>query len=79
MQQLILKTNVEQSKIDALLHFLKSWNIEAELKTIPSPAPKKNGAFTLSAGIWKDYNVDGTELRKKAWDRNKLYSAIPIF
>jgi hypothetical protein len=33
MQQLILKKDIEQTKIDALLDFLKLWNIEAEFKT----------------------------------------------
>jgi hypothetical protein len=41
MQQLILKKDIEQSKMDALLYFLKSWNIDAELKTSPIVAKKK--------------------------------------
>lgn len=34
MTQIILKDDIEQSKIDALLFFLKSWDIDVELKTI---------------------------------------------
>lgn len=70
MQQLILKKDIEQTKMDALLYFLKSWNIEAELITSPIVAKKKTG-FSLSAGIWKDYNIDANELRAQAWNRNK--------
>lgn len=70
MQQLILKKDIEQTKMDALLYFLKSWNIEAELKTSPIVAKKKS-AFSLSAGMWKDYNIDANELRTQAWNRNK--------
>ncbi len=70
MQHLILKKDIEQSKMDALLHFLKSWDIEAELKTSPVVAKKKSD-FSLSAGIWKDYNIDADELRTQAWNRNK--------
>jgi hypothetical protein len=70
MQQLILKKDIDQSKMDALLYFLKSWDIEAELKTSPVAAKKKSD-FSLSAGIWKDYNIDADELRTQAWNRNK--------
>jgi len=71
MQQLILKNDVSPGKMDALLQFLNSWGIEAELQTTELPAGKKKNEFTLSAGIWKDYNIDAGELRKQAWNRNK--------
>jgi hypothetical protein len=70
MQHLILIKDIEQSKMDALLYFLKSWDIEAELKTSPIVAKEKSD-FSLSVGIWKDYNIDANELRTKAWNRNK--------
>ena len=70
MQQLILKKDIDQSKMDALLYFLKSWNIEAELITKPKTTKKKND-FSLSAGLWKDCNIDSVELRAQAWGRNK--------
>jgi hypothetical protein len=70
MQQLILKKDIEQTKMDALLYFLKSWNIEAELKTSPIVAKKKSN-FSLSVGMWKDYNIDANKLRTHAWSRNK--------
>ena len=70
MQQLILKKDIEQSKIDALLYFLKCWNIEAELITRPKTTKKKND-FSLSVGLWKDFNIDAVELRSQSWKRNK--------
>ena len=71
MVQLILKNNIGQNKIEALLHFLKSWDIDAEVKiTTPDNAKKKN-AFSLSTGIWKDYLIDSNNLRKQAWNREK--------
>ena len=45
MIQLILKNNIEQNKIEALLSLLKSWNIEAEIKTIPPVVIKKEKEF----------------------------------
>ena len=68
MQQLILKTDIEPSKMEALLHFLKSWNIEAELKT-STAVTKKADEFSLNTGLWKDHNIEANELRTQAWSR----------
>lgn len=68
MQQLIIKNDIEQSKIDALLQFLKSWDIDAEFKS-SSLAIKKKDNFSLSAGMWKDYDLNASELRNQAWNR----------
>jgi hypothetical protein len=70
MQQLILKKNISQSKMEALIYFLKSWDIEAEVKTSVEASPKKKSDFSLSAGLWKDTAIDANELRKQAWNRN---------
>jgi hypothetical protein len=71
MIQLILKNDLEQNKLEALLFFLKSWDIEAELKTNIPLVAKKKSDFSLSAGIWKDYAIDANELRRQAWNREK--------
>ena len=71
MVEIILKTDVEKNKIDALLQFLKSWNIDAEVRMNTRDTTKKKTGFSLSAGIWKDYNIDAAELRKQAWNRNR--------
>ena len=70
MQKLILKKDIEQSKMEALLYFLKSWNIPVELQTSPITAKKKSD-FSLSVGLWKDYEIDASKLRKQTWNRNK--------
>lgn len=70
MQQLTFKKNLKQSKIDTLLNYLSSWNIEAELKP-SSNINKKKTNLSLAAGIWKDYNITANELRKQAWSRSK--------
>ncbi|MFZ1748769.1 MAG: hypothetical protein WAU01_01185 [Saprospiraceae bacterium] len=70
MRQLILIKDIEQSKMKALIDFLKSWNIDAELVS-SSIIAKKESKFTLSAGLWKDYNIDSKELRAQAWNRKK--------
>lgn len=68
MQQLIIKNNIEQSKIDALLQFLKSWNIDAQFKSSSIDVKKKTD-FSLSAGIWKGYDISDKQLREQAWSR----------
>jgi hypothetical protein len=69
MIQLIFKNDLEQSKLDALLQFLKTWNIEAEIKTSTPKKGNKQHHFSMAAGIWKDYDIDANELRNKAWSR----------
>jgi hypothetical protein len=70
MQQLILKNDISQAKMEALIYFLKSWDIDAEVQINTTVSIKKKSDFSLSAGLWKDNVVDATELRKRAWNRN---------
>lgn len=70
MQQLILKNDISQSKMEALIYFLKSWDIEAEVKKNTEVSTKKKNDFSLSVGLWKDNTIDANELRKQAWNRN---------
>ena len=67
MFELLLKNEIQQEKIDALLHFLKVWDIDIEIKNQSPKATKTNNDFSLSAGIWKDYDIDASKLRKQAW------------
>jgi hypothetical protein len=69
MTEIILKDNLEQRKIDALLHFLKSWDIDAELRITNAEKSTEVVEFSLSKGIWSDYDVNPEELRDKAWKR----------
>ncbi len=71
MIHIVLKNEIEQNKIDTLLFLLKSWNIDAELQTTDVSASKKKNDFSLSIGMWKDYNINAEELRKQTWNRNK--------
>jgi len=66
MLELVFKNEIQQEKMDALLHFLRVWDIDIEIKKTPN-ANKTNNDFSLSAGLWKDYDIDATKLRKQAW------------
>ncbi len=69
MQHIILKTDIEKSKMDALLSLLKSWGIEVELKKSVPNVKRTKTVFSLAAGIWKDNDISGDDLRKQAWTR----------
>jgi len=32
---------------------------------------KKKNEFSLVAGLWEDYEINSSELRNNAWQRNK--------
>ena len=66
MVELVLRNELKQEKMDALLYFLKVWDIDIEIKK-KANGNKSNSDFTLSAGIWKDYDIDATKLRQQAW------------
>jgi len=72
MVQLIFKDNIEQNKLDALVQFLKTMDIETEIKSnqIKSKPKKHKNKLSLAVGMWKDYEIDGKELRTNAWKRN---------
>lgn len=70
MTELILKKDIDEKKMKALLAFLKSWGIDVELKTTVSKNTKKTQEFSLANGLWEDYQINSTELRKQAWQRN---------
>lgn len=69
MTQLIFRNDLEKNKLDALLHFLKTWNIEAEVKISTTKIPNKTNDFSLASGIWKVNAIDAKELRIKAWNK----------
>jgi hypothetical protein len=73
MQELIIKQDISPSKMDALIQFLKGWDIEVELKRDPKKPISKKHTFTLSAGLLKDNNIDAKDLRAKAWKINQLF------
>jgi hypothetical protein len=66
MTQLIFKNDLEEDKLKALLGFLKTWDIDAEVKTSTPRVVKSKKKFSLSIGLWNDYTIDSVELRKKA-------------
>lgn len=71
MIHIILKQDLEQNKLDALVAFLESMDIEVELKKKASKKVLQKNDFSLAVGLWKDRPVNASELRINAWSRNK--------
>jgi hypothetical protein len=57
MTQLLLKSKINQKKLNALLFFLKEWDIDAEITTIPDKnfVAMSYVPFSETIGMWKDY------------------------
>jgi hypothetical protein len=62
MTQIILKSEINQSKLDILLSLLDSWGLDAEVK---------NSTFPLTFGLWEGREIDAKELRREAWGIDK--------
>jgi hypothetical protein len=70
MQYIILKKELSQSKLDALLSFLKGLEAHTELKsTNIEKVMNDSSEFTLNTDIWKDNPITSEELRRNAWSR----------
>lgn len=68
MTEIILKNDIGKERLKALIDFLKSWNIDAEVKSDPEfVKPKSESNYSLAEGMWKDYEIDANGLRKEAW------------
>ncbi len=73
MTELILKKDIDEDKLNTLLDFLNSWGVEVEVR---SKSRKKvtrktvaDKTFSLSVGLWDDYDIDAKTLRVNAWKR----------
>jgi hypothetical protein len=77
MTQLTLKTDIDPKKLDALIYFLNSWDIDAEINITPMSnnivreQPVKNDPFAETRGMWADYDINDRELRRRAWGTDK--------
>ncbi len=71
MTELILKKEIDEKKMKELLAFLESLGIEVEVKSGITKTVKKDNEFSLAVGLWENYELNSSELRKQAWQRNK--------
>lgn len=63
-----LKGKVSASHLQSVIDFLKSMNIDVEVTDSNAADPvNRSKNLSLHAGLWKDRDVDASDLRRKAW------------
>ena len=76
MTELILKNRIDRQKLNSIVIFLKSWGIDAEIKTTVATPDNTNmeEPFSKSFGMWAERELDVKKIRQKAYDhRTKTY------
>ena len=70
MTELILINRLGRKKINSFVMFLKSWGIDAEIKTI-STQKKTNSEepFSRSFGMWADRDINIKKIRQETYER----------
>jgi hypothetical protein len=69
MTQLILKSRIDHQKLNSIVVFLKSWGIDAEVKTNSTPRTKVEDPFSQSFGMWADREIDLKKIRQDVYQR----------
>ena len=70
MTELILKNRIDRKKLNSIVIFLKSWGIDAEIKTIATQRKVDAGEpFSKSFGMWEGREINIKEIRQKAYKR----------
>ena len=69
MTELILKNRIDRQRLNSIVIFLKSWGIDAEIKTNTIPKIKVEEPFSQSFGMWEDRDIDIKKIRKKTYER----------
>jgi len=69
MTELVLKGQIDQKKLDAIVVFLKSWDIDVEVKMVTGKKKEKKPIFTESFGMWADRDIDIKAIRQKSRER----------
>jgi hypothetical protein len=74
MTQLIFRDSLESAKLNALLVFLKTWGIDAEMKHTPAALSSNRDVFANTRGMWADYDIDIRQIRKQNRERRTKIS-----
>jgi len=67
MTEIILKNRLSRQKLDSIVYFLRTLNVDVEIKKSASKKVTKKDPFADTFGMWKDRDIDATTLRKEAW------------
>jgi hypothetical protein len=80
MTEILLKSNINSRQLNSLIWFLRSWNIEAEIKSSDArSADDDEDPFAEVRGIWANRDYDLKEVRKQIRDkRTKSYDNATV-
>ncbi len=74
MTELVLKGRISQKKLDSIINFLKSWDIDVEVKATAATKKADENPFAESFGMWADRDIDIKAIRQKNREqRTKAY------
>jgi len=80
MTEILLKSNINSRQLNSLIWFLRSWNIEAEIKSSDAKSPIEEDPFAEVRGIWANRDYDIKEVRKQIRDkRTKSYDNATVW
>jgi hypothetical protein len=70
MTELVLKNKIDRKKLDSIIIFLKSWGIDAEIKTTTkTKTVDTKELFSESFGMWAGRDIDIKKIRQKSFER----------
>lgn len=69
MTELILKGKIDQKKLASIVNFLKSWDIDVEVRDTVSKKAGQQPLFAESFGMWANRDIDIKDIRKKVRER----------
>lgn len=65
MTEIILRGITDRKKLDSIINFLKSWDIDVEIKTNTKKKAEKKGLFEDSFGMWENRDIDIKAIRQR--------------
>ena len=74
MTELVLKGKIDRKKLDSIVNFLRSWDIDVEIKESATKEEGENTIFSESFGMWADRDIDVKAIRQMTRERRtKMY------
>jgi len=67
MTELILKNRLSRKKLNSIIFFLRTINVDVEIKKTALKKVIKINPFADTFGMWEKRDIDATVLRRQAW------------
>jgi len=67
MTELVLKNRLSKQKLNSIVYFIRTLNVDVEIKNLTQKKVVKKDPFAETFGMWADRDIDAKTLRKQAW------------